>query len=31
MVTHDIALKNYANRVIKMVDGKINTIETIPD
>jgi hypothetical protein len=30
MVTHDVALKNYANRVIRMVDGKINLIEIIP-
>lgn len=30
MVTHDVALKNYANRVVRMVDGKVNAIETIP-
>lgn len=30
MVTHDVALKNYANRVVRMVDGKVNVIETIP-
>ena len=29
MVTHDVNLKSFANRVIKMVDGKINNIETI--
>lgn len=29
MVTHDVALKNYANRVVRMVDGKVNAIETI--
>lgn len=27
MVTHDVALKNYANRVVRMVDGKVNAIE----
>lgn len=30
MVTHDVALKNYANRVVRMVDGKVNAIENIP-
>lgn len=25
MVTHDVGLKNYADRVIKVVDGKINS------
>lgn len=29
MVTHDVALKNYANRVVRMIDGKVNTIEVI--
>lgn len=29
MVTHDVALKNYANRVVRMIDGKINAIEVI--
>lgn len=27
MVTHDIALKHYATKVVRMVDGKINKIE----
>ena len=27
MVTHDISLKNFSNRVIKMSDGKISKIE----
>jgi putative ABC transport system ATP-binding protein len=27
MVTHDIGLKHYAHRVVRMVDGKINKIE----
>lgn len=27
MVTHDVALKQYANRVVRMLDGKINKIE----
>ena len=31
MVTHDVALKNYANRVVRMVDGKVNAIEHIPN
>ncbi|EAR94163.1 ATP-binding ABC transporter (macronuclear) [Tetrahymena thermophila SB210] len=30
MVTHDVALKNYANRVVRMIDGKVNAIEVIP-
>lgn len=29
MVTHDVNLKLFADRVVKMVDGKINTIEII--
>lgn len=31
MVTHDVALKNYANRIIRMVDGKVNKIEDIQE
>lgn len=31
MVTHDVALKSYAHRVIRMVDGKISRIESTPD
>jgi len=27
MVTHDVALKNYANRVVRMLDGKIHKID----
>lgn len=27
MVTHDVALKNYANKVVRMLDGKIHKIE----
>ncbi len=30
MVTHDVGLKYFGNRVVKMVDGKINKVETIP-
>ena len=26
MVTHDVALKNFAHRVVKMADGKVNRI-----
>ena len=29
MVTHDIGLKSFAHRVVRMVDGKINKIEHI--
>jgi putative ABC transport system ATP-binding protein len=29
MVTHDVALKNYANRIIWMRDGKIQRIEKV--
>jgi len=29
MVTHDVGLKPFANRVIKMADGKVNKIEVI--
>lgn len=31
MVTHDVALKYFGNRVVKIVDGKVNSIETIPN
>jgi len=30
MVTHDVALKNYADRIIWMRDGKIQRIEVVP-
>lgn len=30
MVTHDIGLKNFAHRVVKMADGKVNKIKTVP-
>ena len=29
MVTHDVSLKTFANRVVRMADGKISKIETI--
>jgi putative ABC transport system ATP-binding protein len=29
MVTHDVGLKSYADRVVKMVDGKVSAIEEI--
>ena len=29
MVTHDVSLKYFANRVVRMADGKVNKIETI--
>jgi len=29
MVTHDVALKSFANRVVRMADGKIAKIEDI--
>lgn len=29
MVTHDVGLKYFANRVVRMADGKVNKIETI--
>ena len=29
MVTHDVGLKYYGNRVVRMVDGKISKIEDI--
>jgi len=31
MVTHDVGLKNFANRVIWMRDGKIQNVETISE
>lgn len=31
MVTHDVALKAFAHRVIRMVDGKISRIEETPE
>ena len=30
MVTHDVGLKTFAHRVVKMADGKVNKIVTIP-
>ena len=30
MVTHDIGLKAFAHRVVKMADGKVNKIKTTP-
>ena len=30
MVTHDVALKNFADRIIWMRDGKIQRIENVP-
>lgn len=29
MITHDVSLKNYANKVVRMLDGKIHKIEQI--
>ncbi len=29
MVTHDVGLKTYANRVVRMSDGKISKLEKI--
>lgn len=29
MVTHDVGLKTFANRVIRMADGKVNRIQEI--
>lgn len=29
MVTHDVAMRNHANRVIHMLDGKIQRVEDI--
>jgi putative ABC transport system ATP-binding protein len=29
MVTHDVGLKTFANRVVRMADGKVNKIEEI--
>lgn len=31
MVTHDVALKSFAHRVVRMLDGKINKITTNPE
>ena len=30
MVTHDVGLKAFAHRVVKMADGKVNKIITTP-
>ena len=30
MVTHDVGLKTFADRVVRMADGKIAKIEEIP-
>lgn len=29
MVTHDVGLKNFCNRVVRVIDGKISRIEEI--
>ena len=29
MVTHDVGLKGFANKVVRMADGKINKIQEI--
>lgn len=31
MVTHDVGLKVYANRILRVIDGKINTVEVVPE
>ena len=31
MVTHDVGLKIYANRILRVIDGKINNIETVDE
>ena len=31
MVTHDVGLKNFATRVVRMADGKVHKIQVIPD
>lgn len=30
MVTHDVSLKTFANRVVRMADGKVSKIQDIP-
>lgn len=30
MVTHDVGLKNFANRIVRMLDGKIQQITENP-
>jgi putative ABC transport system ATP-binding protein len=30
IVTHDVGLKIYANRIVRMMDGKIANIEVTP-
>mmetsp|Transcript_42970 Transcript_42970/g.69728 ORF Transcript_42970/g.69728 Transcript_42970/m.69728 type:complete len:295 (-) Transcript_42970:181-1065(-) len=30
MVTHDVGLKNYASKVVQMVDGKIQSVRHVP-
>lgn len=31
MVTHDLALKNFATKIVRMSDGKIGSIEVVPE
>lgn len=31
MVTHDVATKVYADRVVHMLDGKVQRVETVPE
>ena len=30
MVTHDVGLKDFSHRIVKMADGKVNKIKTTP-
>lgn len=30
MVTHDVGLKNFADRVVHMADGKVSRVTAIP-
>jgi len=30
MVTHDVALKTFAHRVVRMADGKVHKIQEVP-
>jgi putative ABC transport system ATP-binding protein len=31
MVTHDVALKNYSSKVVRMFDGKVHSVQQVPE
>ncbi len=31
MVSHDVALKNYSNKIIRMYDGKVHSVQVVDE